>query len=902
MKRNEKYYHNRSISIYKNFNQGLSELNPKAFYRKSHTLNIKQIFEVILAGGGVHQIEDIKAKVQYIQSHSKDESKFIKLGLPSFTVSADFEADRKKEAAKVYTQIIGFDFDKLDSQQLTDGFHKLKEYPATYLLFKSPSGNGLKLFIKTDCTEKEHDLFYRCMAVSLKNLFGFLDADMQCVDCTRLCYFSYDAGVYYNEYSELAPAKAIIAKYREQVTVNSTNNSEVDSFNYDAVNTDNIKSVFQSFIQILQAGGVDWIDGQRNKFLLEICKVKKFGITFNECLTELLVYINGRYTNDYTANSIPDTLAYNWQRYFNNYQPLESTPAPQNQLSINNYLTEQQELIKSKLAENRILFIDAPTGSGKTTLVKALAKDLKLKTDIIMPTTALVEQQADIAHITGRKALTADMVKADILACCYNSINKIQDRQSKLLVVDEAHSLVSDYGYKSSTIQDIQRHLDSYEYIIYLSGSMLPLEGKYSPDNLLSFEKVNRFKYQYQLVKLDEKVSNKVYFINSIEVGKLNVFYKNDKNELDKLYKYLTDVKGYKVAYISSDLKDKVEYKGIVKDSSLNGYDVLLTTCVIQAGVNINQCDRDVVITFGSGATLIDYVQFTARFRNHAPNIKIIHSGKLGQIHLPDNEDLKDRMNLELKHLQQAREKNKNRGFGFNYVNVDSIVKSLPLVFEDANGEYQKDSYSLLYNNYQVLNRNIKSNVRLLKYYLEKYNFSEIEADIVCIDKAETNKVKQAGRNVRKEKKLKVETIIDSIFKGTHAFRQATDSVITEIETKYVFLSQYLSNDEIKKVNLLTSKKEYDIVESRIKYQIVNKEIKAGNQVSDSALVNYQRLVNLEKQIQISSTYTNKELKDIIVNAGFTVTSNDYINKSLGVLFEFERTKDRTRYIVLSKI
>ncbi|WP_224997671.1 BT4734/BF3469 family protein [Cesiribacter sp. SM1] len=904
MKNNETKQHvDRSISIWRNTNSGLSDLNPNPFYKKYNTLNVKQVFEVIKSGGGVHQVDNIKPKIEYIQTHTKQEYEYIKLSLPSFTVSADFEDRRDKKADKIYTQILGFDFDKMSSQQVTQAYDRLKEYPATLLLFKSPSGKGLKVFIKSDCTESEHDQFYRCMALSFKSQFD-LDADMQCIDYTRLCFFSYDSDAYLNEESHIAPASEIIRKYKHLVTDSSTSNSEVDSFDYSAVNTENIKSLFDSFINTLQASGVDWIDGQRNKFLLEICKVKKFGISFNECLTELLTFINGRYTNDYNAKSIPEKLAYNWKNYFKEYKPLDSGPVDQNQsqLKISHYLTEQKDLIKSNLLDKRILFIDAPTGSGKTTLVKALASELNLKTDIIMPTTALVEQQADISGITGRRALTVDMVKADVLACCYNSINKIQDRQSKLLVIDEAHSLVSDYGYKSNTIQDIQRQLNNYEYIIYLSGSMLPLEGKYSPENLLSFEKVNRFKYQYQLIRLDEKVSNKDYFISGLEAGKLNVFYKNDKTELDKLYTFLTEVRGLKVAYVSSDKKDRLEYTGITKNASLNGYDVLLTTCVIQAGVNINECDREAVITFGSGSTLIDYVQFTARFRKQVPAIKIIHSGKLGQIQLPDNEELKARMDLELKHLEQAREKNKNRDWCFNAANVDKIVNSLDYVFEDVNGEYQKDSYCLLYNNYQTLNDNIRSNVRVLKHYLEQFNFIEVEADSISIDKEDVKEIKQVGRNVRKEKKLKIESIIDSMFKGTHTFNQHLDSTTDELEKKYIFLSQYLSNDEIKKQNLLTSKKDYDIVESRIKYNLVEKEIKAGNQVSNSALVNYQRLKNLEKQIQVNTTYTNKELKDLIVKAGFTTTSKNYISKSLGVLFDYSASSNFLNYTIIRKL
>ncbi len=894
----KKYYEERSISIYKNFNTGLGEYNQKPFYKKSNTLTIKQIYDVIKCGGGVHQVQDIKPAIKYIQTHSKAESIYTKLNLPSFTVSADFESQRSKTAEKEYTQLIGFDFDKLTTAQVNEAITKLEEWDFTVLLFRSPSGKGLKLFIKVDSTEKQHEIVYRCFELYFKDIFG-LELDMQCIDYTRLCYFSYDPSAYYNDNAALVTTKELIEKYKD-VVKESSNGSEVDIINYDSVNTDSIKTVFYSFVNQLQANGIDWISGKRNKFLLEICKVKRYGINFNECLTELLTFIDGRYTSEYTAKNLPDKLAYNWKRYHNNYEIVK--PKPANSLQIVNYLTEQSEFIKAELLEKRILFIDAPTGAGKTTLIKQLAKELNLKTDILMPTTALVEQQKDIATVTGRKALSFEMLNADVLACCYNSINKIVERNSKLLVIDEAHSLVSDYGFKSDAIQDIQRSLNRYEYVIYLSGSILTLERYYTADNLLSFNKKNRFNYEYQTVKLDERVTDNDYFINSLETGKLNVFYQNDKTVLDKLYIYLTD-SGYKVAYISKDKKDNPEYKGIVENSSLNGYDVLLTTCIIQAGVNINECDRDITVTFGRRSNLIDYIQFTARFRTNKPAIKIIHSGKIGQLYLTDNEELLNRIEVEKQLLEKAQKINQRRQVDFNFLDADKIVKGLDLVMQDNEGNYTVDSFSLLFNHYQTLNQNIRSNIRILKHYLSLYNFTEVTSNSVAVDEEETKKLKKIGRSYSKEKKAKIDMLIDNIFNGAHIFSQATDKVTKDIEYKYGYLSQYLPDSKIKeRRKLLTSNAAFDLYKSRVTYMLAESDIKAQRQVSDNVLLDYQRLKHLEKHIQVNTTYSSKELKDIIAKCGYTTTTNRYVTNSLGIIFEYATSKDGVRYTITGKI
>lgn len=893
-----KTYEERQISIYKNYQRCIKGYNQSPFYKKSHSLTIQQIYEVIKYGGGVHDIEDIKQSIEYIKSNAKEDYQCVKLNLPSFTVSADFENSRTKAANRIYTQIMGFDFDKLTSEKVKEAINQFKEWEFTVLLFKSPSGKGLKLFVKVDSTEKQHDFVYRCFEQYFKDIFG-LDADMQCIDYTRLCFFSYDANAYYNDNTPYITSKELTDKYRSLIKVDS-NGSEVDIINYDAVNTYSVKAIFYGFINQLQANGIDWIDSKRNGLLMDVCKLKRFGLTFNECLPELLTFIDGRYTNEYTAKSIPEILAYNWKRYYNYYEV--SKPKPVSSLQIQNYLTEQIDLVKTELSEKRIIFIDAPTGAGKTTLIKQLAKELNLKTDILMPTTALVEQQTDIAGVTGSKVLSAEQVKADVLACCYNSIGKIQDRSSKLLVIDEAHSLVSDYGYKHKTIQEIQRHLNRYEYIIYLSGSMLTLNGYYSNVNHLRFEKKNRFDYEYQIVELEAGVTDKDHYISSIEKGKLNVFYQNDKTVLDSLYTYLTG-EGYTVAYISRDKKDRDEYKGIVENSSLRGYDVLLTTCVIQAGVNITDCDREVVITFGRSSNLIDYIQFTARFRTNKPLVRIIHPNRMGAIRISNKSSLLDRIEIEKRLLEKAREKNHSRIVDFDYLEAESIIKGYDLVFEDFDGNYITDTFRLLYEDYQTLCHNTRSNVRVLRHYLSLFNFTEIQQSIMAVDEAKLKKLKKVSRNNTKELKERRDRVINSILSGNHLFYNATDNVSKEVESRYLFLSRYLSDKDISQnVELLESKAPFERYQKRVAYFLAKADIKAGKQVSDKVLVEYKRLENLEKQIKVNHTYTGVQLKQMIRVVGFDTSGRNYINNSIGVLYTFDRSGNGLNYTITGRV
>ncbi|KAA3436724.1 BT4734/BF3469 family protein [Rufibacter hautae] len=895
-----KPYNNRQISIYRNFNHGLCELNKDPFYKKTHSLTIKHIHEVVKLGGDLHGVDDYKKKISHIRVTNKAKHEFIKKGLPSFTVSADFEENRKIGHPMAYTQIMCFDFDNLTTAQTVAFLKKLKKWEYTLLAFRSPSGTGVKLFICVDSYENQHTIVYKCLELYLVGLFG-LATDPSCVDYSRLCFFSYDRDAYYNPLASCINTKQLMVRYQGSLG-NSGNESGMDLeiIDYSAVNTGSVSSVFHSLVNQLRENGLDWIDGQRNSFLLEICKLKKWGITLHEAVAETMSFINRRYTSDYNEATIPEKLRYHWQNYYSCYDIPEPPKAAK--LQVQQYLTEHIETIKAELQEKRIIFIDAPTGAGKTTLIKRLAKEMQLKTDILMPTTALVEQQTDITGITGKKALTAAQVEADVLACCYNSIAKVQERGSRLLVIDEAHSLVSDYGFKNKTVQDIQRNLARYDYIIYLSGSMLTLNGYYSPENLLSFEKKSRFNYEYQIVELSQGSTDKEYFISNIDTMKLNVFYQNDKSVLDNLYQYLTK-EGYNVAYISRDKKEEAEYRGIVENSSLKGYDVLLTTCVIQAGVNITDCDKEPVITFGRSADLIDYIQFTARFRSDKPLIKIIHSNRVSKLKLSDISGLKDRIEIEKQMLEKANERNKVRHYGSTYLEADSIVKGYDMVFEDYEGNYITDNFRLLYANYLTLCHNVKSNVRLLKRYLSQYHFTEIGHESVEVDRGKSKQLKKVSRNNSAEIKVRTQKVIDSILSGTHIFNESTDKVTVEIERKYRLLSNYLTSRDIKnKTSLLTSNSLFELNKSRITYILAEKEITAERKVDDNVQVQYERLKNLESLLTDNTTYSGKKLRAMIKSCGLDTIGKSYINNTLGVLYYFDRSRNGQSYTVKGRI
>ena len=111
--------------------------------------DISDVFEKIKNGL-------VKRKIEAIRSaNDKAIINLLKESLPSFTVSATFDHRRIKENVKDYNGLIHLDYDGVDNpEQLKDEVSKLE---TTFCAFISPSGKGVKVFIKTNSTLESHE-------------------------------------------------------------------------------------------------------------------------------------------------------------------------------------------------------------------------------------------------------------------------------------------------------------------------------------------------------------------------------------------------------------------------------------------------------------------------------------------------------------------------------------------------------------------------------------------------------------------------------------------------------------------------------------------------------------------------------------------------------------------------
>ena len=82
-------------------------------------------------------------------------------------------------------------WDEVRSNLLSDGFFE------TQLLFRSPSGDGLKWIIKIDIISTSHADYFRAVANYLKQTYN-VDVDQSGKDVSRACFLPYDPDCYIN--------------------------------------------------------------------------------------------------------------------------------------------------------------------------------------------------------------------------------------------------------------------------------------------------------------------------------------------------------------------------------------------------------------------------------------------------------------------------------------------------------------------------------------------------------------------------------------------------------------------------------------------------------------------------------------------------------------------------------
>ncbi|MBU0942117.1 MAG: DUF3987 domain-containing protein [Bacteroidetes bacterium] len=183
------------ISVYQDFKNNLG------------VKNLLDILQDIKSEKHQSEINSIRYALHKGENKTADA---IKSRLLGFTTSGTFGASRTKANINSYSQMIGLDFDHVPLEELDKLKTVINESEYTFSSFISPSGEGIKVFIKVNSNATQHTAAYNQVAHYYKIVSGF-DFDPKCKDITRLCFVSSDADLFLNE-------NATIFNVKEEIT------------------------------------------------------------------------------------------------------------------------------------------------------------------------------------------------------------------------------------------------------------------------------------------------------------------------------------------------------------------------------------------------------------------------------------------------------------------------------------------------------------------------------------------------------------------------------------------------------------------------------------------------------------------------------------------------------------
>lgn len=137
-----------------------------------------------------------------LADNKKEAAERAKKSLPAFTPSATFNGGRKMEFITNYNALMVLDIDKLEKEKMQQCKTKIRMEDIVFASFVSPSGNGLKIFVKVSTDKEQHKETFLKLQRYFEELLE-VEIDKSGKDITRLCFFSSDPEIFINENSQV---------------------------------------------------------------------------------------------------------------------------------------------------------------------------------------------------------------------------------------------------------------------------------------------------------------------------------------------------------------------------------------------------------------------------------------------------------------------------------------------------------------------------------------------------------------------------------------------------------------------------------------------------------------------------------------------------------------------------
>jgi hypothetical protein len=287
------------------------------------------------------------------------------------------------------------------------------------------------------------------------------------------------------------------------------------------------------------------------------------------------------------------------------------------------------------------LLIEAPMGSGKSTMLGVLSNVVILKDNILQ----VVNSAKDLEKQFPNKKVYVEygdnhndsFEEGSIIVSTYNQVVSLDSKLDEdwLFILDEEHKLVVELTYKRTTIEQVVSVLEKRGRYIGMSGTPLHF-GPLSYDQHIVVIKESIKKRELVLLKegtLEGKVFDYLLDKNYKKEDTTLFYVIQNTSVVERLSKEIRErFPNYNVCEITSDLVNsriegrKREGKDIMDNISSGGfqeYDIVISTPMLREGISLVTNRENAIFLIEDDPTLLTILQQHDRVRR-ASNVKVI--------------------------------------------------------------------------------------------------------------------------------------------------------------------------------------------------------------------------------------------------------------------------------------
>jgi len=325
-----------------------------------------------------------------------------------------------------------------------------------------------------------------------------------------------------------------------------------------------------------------------------------------------------------------------------------AVPVDGDVLSVEKYMADASTAMDAIIQARARVCIDAPTGVGKNAYFLGYRAGGRRRAGyfertgtrgvIAVPTRLLARQlgaKFKIPTLYGTVSIREKerALNAPVVVCTYDTLHHVGDISARVLVVDEAHNLVNQYGeiatnrpFRAATLRRIVERFSVAQKTVLISGTAPRLLAKHFDFHMVEMHR--RENNMVHVYAMEAETSSPKALTTALlaELQKENftdgnirfVFY-NSRAQLEIIRRAMVSaghLDDKDVAIITRETADDGHpiFSQIISKETISGAKLVLSTCLLAEGVNIGNANVGNIYTVGALDADV-FRQYVARFR-----------------------------------------------------------------------------------------------------------------------------------------------------------------------------------------------------------------------------------------------------------------------------------------------